>query len=328
MEIQYYNLERVKNAQLYGNEMIGFEIVSNIYIYIYMKRVGFIVLLCAFILFVCLFCSVSLNVTHMEHFSPPVIISLTTSPKRISQIKPTLDRIMEQTVLPDAIVLNLPHVFKRNGETFGDLPEFITTNPLVKINRCEDIGPATKILPTAKLYSDPETIIISIDDDILYTPNMIETYLKYSSMFPDVVVSSSSNYLRSAPPKNINESDLPPNTYFSEFLEGYSGVLYKKRFLDIIMKDLTDEYILQLPKYCFQSDDFLLSNSLTRNGIPIFIINKSDIVEHPLEYGEGKDALHHGANETSLGNDDNYNKCARFMRETNGVYIQHYKTLE
>jgi hypothetical protein len=290
-----------------------------------MKRVGFIVL-CVFIILLSLVYSFNNDNNSKEYFSSPVIISLTTSPKRISQIKPSIDRIMEQTILPDEIVLNLPHVFKRNGETFGDLPEFITTNPLIKINRCEDIGPATKILPTAKLYSDPETIIISIDDDILYTPNMIETYLKYSSMFPDVVVSSSSNYLRSAPPKNINESDLPENTYFSEFLEGYSGVLYKKRFLDIIMRDLTDEYIFQLPKYCFQSDDFLLSNLLTKNGIPIFIINKSDVVEHPLEYGEGKDALHHGADETSLGNNDNYDKCAHYMNETNGVYIQHYKT--
>jgi hypothetical protein len=299
-----------------------------------MKRIGFI-LLCLFILLVSLFVGLGAR-NSKEYFSSPVIISLTTSPKRISQIQPTLDRIMEQTVLPDAIVLNLPHVFKRNGETFGDLPEFITTNPLIKINRCEDIGPATKILPTARLYSDPETKIISIDDDTLYTHNMIETFLKYSSMFPETVITGSydshspngEHTLKCAPPKNIKEEDLPPNTHFSEFLEGYCGVLYKKKFLDTIRLDLTDEYILQLPKYCFQSDDFVLSNSLVKNGIPIFVIGQSEVLDRQLEFGYGNDALHFGADGTSEGNGDNYHKCSRFMNETYGVYIQQYKTLE
>jgi hypothetical protein len=258
-----------------------------------------------------------------EGMSPEVVISLTTSPKRIEKIKPTLDRIMEQTVLPSAIVLNLPHVFKRTGDKFGELPDFITSNKLIKINNCEDIGPATKILPTRKLFDDPETIIISIDDDILYHKGMIETFLKHSKLFPEAVISSSSWFIVTGPPENVKESDIPPNTYFSEFLEGYSGVLYKKKFLDKI--DISDDYILQLPKYCFQSDDFFLSNYLNKNKIPIFIINKAEIVETPLEYGEGGDALHHGANETSNGNDDNYMKCAAYMNEKKDLHINHYK---
>jgi hypothetical protein len=283
-----------------------------------MKRV-FIILICVFVLISALY------FTTKEGFSPEVIISLTTSPKRIAQIKPTLDRIMEQTVLPNAIVLNLPYVFKRNGDKFDTLPEFITSNTLIKINWCEDIGPATKILPTRKLYSDPETIIISIDDDILYTKTMIETFLKHSAIFPDVVISSSSLYIITEPPPGVNNNDIPPNTYFSEFLEGFSGVLYKKRTLDLI--NISDEYILQLPKYCFQSDDFLLSNELKKNGIPILIVKKHDILETHLEHGEGSDALHHGANETSNGNDDNYNKCAKYMNDNNNLFIDHYKKI-
>jgi hypothetical protein len=281
------------------------------------NNIWIILLLCVLVLISALY------FTTKEGFSPEVIISLTTSPKRIAQIKPTLDRIMEQTVLPNAIVLNLPYVFKRNGDKFDTLPEFVTSNPVIKINWCEDIGPATKILPTRKLYSDPETIIISIDDDILYTNTMIETFLKYSAIFPDAVISSSSWYIVTEPPSGVNNNDILPNTYFSEFLEGYSGVLYKKKILDLI--DISDEYILQLPKFCFQSDDFILSNELKKNGIPIFIINKKDIVVTPLEYGEGSDALHHGASETSSGNDDNYIKCAKFMNDNNNLFIDHYK---
>jgi hypothetical protein len=233
--------------------------------------------------------------------------------------------MMEQTVMPNAIVLNLPYVFKRNGDKFDTLPDFITMNPLIKVNWCEDIGPATKILPTRNLYSDPETIIISIDDDILYSNIMIETFLKHSALFPDAVISSSSWFIATEPPPGIDKADLPPDTYFSEFLEGYSGVLYKKRFLDTI--DVSDEYILQLPKFCFQSDDFFLSNELKKNGIPILIINKGDIVVTPLEHGEGGDALHHGASETSNGNDDNYIKCAKYMKEKNNLFIQHYQNI-
>jgi hypothetical protein len=234
----------------------------------------FILVLIAFIVLVLIICTprrktkikaeqeqfIGLSRKQSDKKSNFIVASLTTSPKRIHKIKPVLDRIMEQTLVPDFVVLNLPFVFKRTGETFGELPDFITSNPIIRINWCHDIGPATKILPTRDLFDDPETIIISIDDDFLYKRTMVETFLTYSTLFPDVVITGSSYHNHVDPPANVFE--IPENTHFSEFMEGYSGILYKKKMLDKI--NITNEYVDNLPKCCFQSDDFIISNYLTK----------------------------------------------------------------
>ena len=120
---------------------------------------------------------------------PRIVITMTTSPKRLSKIKPVIDSIMTQTVLPDIIYLNIPKVFKRTEEVFdGTLPMFIVMNHLIHINVCEDIGPATKVLPVLELETDPETCIVSIDDDLSYDNTMINTLIGYSMVFPDMVI--------------------------------------------------------------------------------------------------------------------------------------------
>ena len=48
----------------------------------------------------------------------------------------------------------------------------------IKIFRTEDLGPATKLIPTVERITDPETIIIVCDDDLVYHPDMIKEHIK------------------------------------------------------------------------------------------------------------------------------------------------------
>jgi hypothetical protein len=43
-----------------------------------------------------------------------IVVSLTTSPKRISKIQPVIECIEKQTIKPKYICLNLPRVYKRD----------------------------------------------------------------------------------------------------------------------------------------------------------------------------------------------------------------------
>jgi len=265
-----------------------------------------------------LMCALYVNTTK-EGNSENIVISLTTSPNRISKIEQVLDRIMNQTVVPSAIVLNLPFVFKRTSEKFGEIPQFIASNPIIKINRCEDIGPSTKVLPTSELFTDPETIIISIDDDTLYKETMIETLLHYHRLFPETVITGLDHFLKIDTPSNIDTSKIPQNMHFSEFIEGYSGVLYTKDILDKI--NISKEYIESIPNYCFQADDFIISNYLVKHKIPIFTVGLDKTIETQLEYGYGTDALHAGANGTNSGNQDNYEKCTSYMQSISDYHF-------
>jgi len=103
-----------------------------------------------------------------------IIVTLTTSPKRIFQIDQTILSIKNQTSLPNKIVLNLPDTFSRT-KTQYKIPNWIIEDEMINVNRCGiDNGPVTKLLPTLSLYSNPNDILISIDDDIIYPQTMIE----------------------------------------------------------------------------------------------------------------------------------------------------------
>ena len=245
--------------------------------------------------------------------NPNIIVSFTTSPKRIIHIEKIIKNIENQTIKPSKIVLNLPFVFKRTNTEFTEMPVFITDNPLIQVNRCEDIGPCTKIIPTTKLFTDPETIIISIDDDISYSNSFIENLLKYSNKNPNAVVTGQS-FMRI---KSPNNDDIN----YAELVEGYSSVLYKKKFFDNFDIEKLKEY----PKYCYFADDFIISNYLLKENIPIIVVDSNEkmIEDAYLDYGSQGDALKNGADGNTTSNMDNYKKCSAFLKSKNDLHINY-----
>ena len=243
-----------------------------------------------------------------------IIVSLTTSPTRIHGIESLLECISNQTIKPSKIVLNLPHIFKRTNTTFTNIPKFILTNSLIYINRCDDIGPSTKIIPTTYLFDDPETIIISIDDDIVYRNNFIETLLKYSNLEPDAVITGQS-FMR------INKFNN--NLNYAQLVEGYSSVLYKKKHF----QNFDLDKLLNYPKYCFFADDFIISNYLKENNINIIVTNEKEGNEPYdniyTELGNGPDALRNGADNNTNGNIDNYIKCSSYLAPKSQLFIDY-----
>jgi hypothetical protein len=253
------------------------------------------------------------------------VVSLTTSPTRINKIKRVLDSIMNQDFRPDRIYLNLPRLFKRDNSKFKKIPTFITDNPLVFINWCTDIGPATKIIPALKHETDPESIIISIDDDILYGKNVLSNLVYYSYLYPDAVITGSS-FLENNQEYTKLYKKIPifSRLYYSQFLEGFSGVLYKTRFF----QNFNSDYITQSPISCQRGDDLMLSNFLLSQNIPILSIENRSFIT-PLEYGLGADALHttvsKGNVTSNQGNSNNYKSCIKWLKSSGNFHLKDIK---
>jgi hypothetical protein len=237
-----------------------------------------------------------------------IIITLTTSPNRIHNIKPVIDCIFNQTIPPNYIYLNLPYVYKRTNEKFLDIPSFLI-HPKIILNYTNDIGPATKIIPTLRKNFPNNTLIISIDDDIYYQNTMIENMIKYHNKYPDYVLTSSTYRTIG---NQINIFDLPYKE--STMIEGYAGVAYPYKLVKNIY------FNLDLPKVCYFSDDFFISNYLLNNNIKIMLIGGSKEARYhikPLDYGLQQDALHKGG---AIGDTqkpdvhfENYKKCAKYF---------------
>ena len=99
-----------------------------------------------------------------------VIVSLTSHGNRIMDSFLAIESIMQGTIKPNRIILWLPDdkdvhsCFLENQQNRG-----------LEIRYVKDLGPQTKLIPVLKEF--PEDIIITIDDDMFYRPDMVEHLL-------------------------------------------------------------------------------------------------------------------------------------------------------
>lgn len=108
-----------------------------------------------------------------------VAVTTTTIPTRETAIIEMIDSLKKGTVQPDVIYVNVPDWYPRFKK--GPDPaiiEKLTSIPGVKVNSCKDYGVLTKLLPTLQVETNPETLLVVVDDDVLYQPRFLEGIVK------------------------------------------------------------------------------------------------------------------------------------------------------
>lgn len=109
-----------------------------------------------------------------------VYVSLTTIKQNEIRIVETLQSIASQTLLPDKCFIFLseePYLLDPGfaDRTIGSpLSEFIKSNPLFELCWCPNTGPFRKLLPLLEEKFDENCLIITIDDDTVYTATLVE----------------------------------------------------------------------------------------------------------------------------------------------------------
>lgn len=101
-----------------------------------------------------------------------VLVSLTSVSFRINEIGKSLYSILNGVVLPSQIYLFIsedPYLIDKGIKI---IPEFLLTlsqQKMLKIIYTDNTGPYRKLLPIlARYYHDPDTVIVTIDDDMSY----------------------------------------------------------------------------------------------------------------------------------------------------------------
>lgn len=106
--------------------------------------------------------------------SERLVVTLTTIPARAHRLRATLRSLLDQSEPADRIVLCLPHDARRSGEAYPD-PALLDLPAGVEVLRCEDLGPATKLLPT--LLAEPGACVVVVDDDVVYPRDFLASLL-------------------------------------------------------------------------------------------------------------------------------------------------------
>lgn len=198
---------------------------------------------------------------------PRIVVSMTTIPSRLDNIHKVIFSLVNGSLPPDKIYLHIPE-FSNKEHTFYNIPDNLYLFSTLKINIIpRDFGPLTKLLPIFSLETDPDTIIICVDDDKEYDVNLIDHLVRSSNIYPDACVCISGwNYL------NLKLLALPffscPTGIVSrvKILQCYNGVLYKRSFFE------DDVYELPNYKECFTTDDIAISKYLSKRNIPIYAV--------------------------------------------------------
>lgn len=189
-----------------------------------------------------------------------MIISLTTIPDRIEHIKPCLDALVLQG-LP--VYLWAVEKIDRSDTVMKDIPTWLKLMDTVTVNVVPDFGPMTKLLPA--LYLDTK-IIITADDDQLYTGGWVREIVKKSKQYPQAVLGYRGRILKE---NKYSTTLLIKHTRISkaikvDILTGVCGILYQRSFFNPDIFDLVGSWR--------SNDDLLLASYFKTKKIDQYVI--------------------------------------------------------
>ena len=208
---------------------------------------------------------------------PLFIVSFTSYPGRIGIVPQVLDSLYAQRLKPDKILLWLAEEQFPNKE--ADLPKVMVEDAhsgKYELRWCDDIGSHKKYFYTMQEF--PDDIVVTVDDDMSYHPDMLKTLYESYLRYP-TAVSALLTKLILFDDKGILS---PPNDWIYDFTQlttpsmqlmaiGVGGVLYPPKLLDdrvfdkaTILRDLTIG-----DTYC--SDDIWLKTHEALAGVPVVL---------------------------------------------------------
>lgn len=121
-----------------------------------------------------------------ELYKAKLIVSVTSFPGRISEIVPVLESIFRQTKPADLILLYLAkEQFPKMEEELPENLRELIANGSIVLKWCDDLMPHKKYFYAMQEY--PDDIIVTIDDDLLYDPKMLELLYQSYLRYPEAV---------------------------------------------------------------------------------------------------------------------------------------------
>jgi len=198
-----------------------------------------------------------------------VVATLTTIPTREESVLKTIESIQQGNLKPDAIYVNLPKWYPKFGK--GPDPSLAPRLEALgaTVNHCDDYGVLTKLLPTLQIEKDPETLIIVVDDDAHYKPQVLECLVATWNEFKPCAVGFSG---LAYPETVLNRIGRLGYQIFwghgnrAEMLECAFGFLMRRGDMEGFPE--IPPFTADSVKYVYFSDDYLYSKHLDFKGVP------------------------------------------------------------
>lgn len=192
----------------------------------------------------------------------PVVVSLTTYGKRLLSVHLTIESIMQGSVLPNRLILWLAE-----EERERTLPIALQrqVDRGLEIKYCRDIKSYKKLVPTLNIASS--SIVVTIDDDMFYQPDMLEGLLVNHKKYPKDIIAYRVDEMtmdHNDRPcsclswKSFSSSEVPLPTLVAI---GAEGILYPPESL---AKEVVDENVFM--SLCPTADDLWFKAMALKRG--------------------------------------------------------------
>lgn len=200
-----------------------------------------------------------------------VIVSLTTYPRRIHIVHKVIKSLMNQTVQVNNIILWLSDEDFPSKEQ--ELPASLTSliGERFQIKWCPNLKPHKKYFYAMK--ESPDSIIITVDDDVYYANDLIEDLIQSYIKNPEAVSAKRchlitfgddgelmpyANWVRGIRTEEMKSPALLPT--------GVGGVLYPPKFYE---KTFFNEALIR--ETCINQDDLWLRTIGLKKDIPVVV---------------------------------------------------------
>lgn len=245
-----------------------------------------------------------------------LVVSMTTYPARIGALEPVLNSLYNQDRKADEILLWLAKEEFPGLEQ--DLPEYLVQLAAQKrltIRWCDNLKPHKKYFYALQEY--PEDLIVTVDDDLLYSSSLLSSLYRSYLQYPKAVSAVRVHLMLFSEDNRI----LPYNTWIREtdcslhtpsmqlFATGGAGTLYPPHLFRKEFFDWT-----AISAHCPIADDLWLKAMELISGVPVVAARPRE----PLQYlpGSQEDAL------KQINDIQNFNdiQLANIIRWTDEVF--------
>lgn len=219
----------------------------------------------------------------------PFIVSLASYPPRINAVHRCIESLLAQTLLPEKITLWLAKEEFPNGE--DDLPLTLRSlvSPLFQIEWADvNLKPHNKYFWTMR--SLPNVPVVTVDDDILYEPTMLEDLLSCHHMFPNAIIGNRTHVMVVDEEGRLHSYD----TWIKEqeillnepsmmlIATGVGGILYPPHVLPQETFDLE-----KIQETTLEADDLWLKTMEIKAGLPTVATGRTRVNYIPGTQDDG-----------------------------------------
>lgn len=254
-----------------------------------------------------------------------VIVSFTSYPARIIYTAKVIESLKKQTIQPNKILLWLAKEQFPVGEK--DLPIELLgyTGSNVEIRWCSDLRPHKKYYYAMKEY--PDSIIITVDDDIYYERTLIEQLLKSYMKYPYAVSAMRAHLITFDESGKMNAYDkwkrstkIQGVPSYALCATGVGGVLYPPHCL---CEEVFNE--AEIRNRCLNADDLWLKTMEILAGTPVVVAGKISGMNY---IGDSQECGLWKQNALQKGNDEQFSlilqKYNTYISEKDSILSRMY----